>query len=86
MSRGKRKNPVFFNSPSLDRGQIPLSGSDLDGSTFLDMIEEVRHFGIPQADATVAGWTSNQILAIGSVEIDVTASGIGILRIESLQP
>lgn len=86
MSRGKRKNPVFFNSPSLARGQIHLSGVDLDGRTFLDMLEEVRHFGIPQADATVAGWSSNQILAVCSVEVDVTASGIGILRIESLQP
>lgn len=48
--------------------------------------EEIDHVVIPQADASVAGRGSDEVLLIGSVNVNVALTGIGILRIESFKP
>lgn len=54
--------------------------------SFANPVEEIDDVVVPKADASVAGWGSNEVLLIGSVDINVALTGIGILRIKTFEP
>ena len=48
--------------------------------------EKIDHIVVPKADASVAGRGSDEVLLIGSMDVNVAVAGIGVLRIESFKP
>lgn len=63
-----------------------VSGADLDGRSHRYPPEEIDYVIVTQADAPVTGGGADQILPVGSVEIDVTIARADILRIEPFEP
>ncbi len=54
--------------------------------SLVDPVEQIDHVVVPKADAPVAGWGSDEVLLIGSVDVNIALTGIGVLRIESFKP
>lgn len=48
--------------------------------------ENIDHIVVPKADASVAGRGSDEVLLIGSMDVNVALAGVGVLRIESFKP
>lgn len=77
-----RKFPDFF-------GSIPKfrkSGLDLDVGSLVNPVEQNDHVVVPKTNTSVAGRGSDEVLLIGSVDVNVALTGIGVLRIESFKP
>lgn len=49
-------------------------------------VEEINHVVVPNTNASVAGRGSDEVLLIGSVDVNVALTAIGVLRIESFKP
>ena len=64
----KEKSLIFFRGC---RGQGPVSARDQDGCPHRDPIKKVDHIVVAEPDAPVAGGCADQLLLIGSVQIDV---------------
>lgn len=54
--------------------------------SFANPVEEIDHVVVAQPDASVAGSGSDEVLLIGSVDVNVALTGIGVLRIETFEP
>lgn len=54
--------------------------------SFGNQIKKLGHVGVSQADATVAGRSSDQILTVCSMEIDIAIVGVRVFLIQSVQP
>jgi hypothetical protein len=83
----EKKKPLFFLWLNFScREWSGGSGSDLHSPPCFHTVKKIGHLGIPEADATVARSGANEVLAVGSVEIDIAVPGVGILRVESFEP
>lgn len=54
--------------------------------SLVNPVEQIDHVVVPKADASVAGRGSDEVLLIGSVDVNVALTGIDVLRIESFKP
>lgn len=54
--------------------------------SFANPVEEIDHIVVAKPDASVAGRGSDEVLLIGSVDVNIALTGIGVLRIESFKP
>ncbi len=50
------------------------------------MIEELHNVGIPHAHAAMAGRGADQPLLVRAVDVDVALAGIGVFRIQPVEP
>ena len=75
--------------PSDDKeksGIVPGFLPDLDPSPDRDTVIEIDHLRVPEPDASMAGRCPDEVLPVGAVKVNVAVTGVGIVRIESLQP
>ena len=60
-------------------------GQDSQSITHLNTIEQFRYFFVAHADATVAGGNTQQVLTVGSMNINAALQSVGIIIIQPVQ-